>query len=127
MRRSLSIALILLFWLGPLVALLPVSEDARLPPCCRRHGAHRCALALRSAASLRESASGKPAFTAPATCPFFPGSAAVPTAPVQALTPPPVSLPVLLAQAHSPAGRATARLSRIRTRASRGPPASTLA
>jgi len=128
MRRVLSIFLILMFWLGPLAAILPASEDARLPPCCRRLGAHHCAMAMQMAARMAESASGKPAFTAPLTCPFFPGYTAVPTTPIEALTPPPGSLPILLAQANSSAtGRAAARLSQIRTRVSRGPPVPSLA
>ena len=46
MRRAISIFLILFFWLGPLETLLPGGEDARLPACCRRHGAHHCAMTL---------------------------------------------------------------------------------
>lgn len=61
--------------------------------------------------------------SAPSTCPVFPGLAAASTTPASALIAT-ASLPVLLAQPHSFAPtRATARLSQIRTRASRGPPA----
>ena len=128
MRRSLSIFLILFFWLGPLAAILPVSDESRLPPCCRRHGAHHCAMAMRMAALMAQSASGKPFFTAPVTCPLFPGYTAAPVSTIPALAASPVRLPVLLAQPHSPAaGRAAARLSQIRTRAGRGPPAATFA
>jgi len=117
--------LILLFWLGPLAAALPATEDARLPPCCRRHGAHHCAMAMQMAS---QAASGKPTVTSPATCPLFPSNSDVPNAPVEALTVDLVSLPVLLAQTYPPAaGRAAARLSQIRTCAGRGPPASALA
>lgn len=45
MRRSLGIVLIALFWLAPLATLLPGSDEAALPACCRRHGAHHCAMA----------------------------------------------------------------------------------
>ena len=85
MRRVLSIFLILFFWLGPLSALLPASEDARLPACCRRHGAHHCAMAMQTAAMLAEDASGKHIVTAPSTCPAYPGSTAATTTPPQAM------------------------------------------
>jgi hypothetical protein len=126
MRRCLSIFLILIFWLGPLAVALPGIDESRIPACCRRHGAHHCANSLGMSATLAESAPSQPVFTAPLTCPFFPGYSVARTSQAQALAPPPVSLPVLLAQAHSPvAGRAAARLSQVRTRAGRGPPAST--
>jgi len=125
MRRALSIFLILFFWLGPLAAMLPASEDdSRLPPCCRRHGTHHCAMSMRMAALMSQATTGgKPIFTAPLTCPYFPGTLASPTLTIVALATSPVTLPVLLARPHSPAaGRAAARLSQIRTRAGRGPP-----
>lgn len=125
MRRGLSIFLILLFGLAPLAAALPGSEDLRLPPCCRRHGAHHCAMYQRMAAMMAQSASGKHIFRAPLTCPLYPGYGSAFTAAVYALAVPPASLPTLLARVPSPAsGRATARLSRIRTHAGRAPPAS---
>jgi hypothetical protein len=129
MRRGISIFLILFFWLGPLAAMLPASEDdSRLPPCCRRHGAHHCAMSVRMAALMSQAtSSGKPIFTAPSTCHYFPGTLAGPTLNTLALAMSPVRLPVLQARPHSPAaGRADARLSQIRTRAGRGPPASKL-
>jgi|SRR5580658_7627566 hypothetical protein len=128
MRRALSISLILFFGLGPLAATLGASDDAGLPACCRRHGAHHCAMSMRMAAMMAETASGKPVFTAPLTCPYFPGYIAATTSVMQALTPAPVNLPDLLAQPHTPqAARAAARLSQTRTRAGRGPPAFTVA
>jgi hypothetical protein len=124
MRRGLAIFLILFYGLSPLAAALPASDESRLPPCCRRHGAHHCAMMMRMKAL---ETSGKPFFTAPSTCPLFPGYAAALTAAIDALAATPVSLPVLLAQPHSPAAsRAAARLSQIRTHAGRGPPANPL-
>lgn len=71
--------------------------------------------------------SGKPFFTAPSTCPLFPGNVAALTAAIDALAAASVSLPVLMAQPHSPAARRDAAcLSTIRTRAGRGPPANPL-
>ena len=127
MRRGLSIFLILFFGLAPLAATLGAGEESSLPPCCRRHGAHRCAMSMRIAAMRALAASGKPIFAAPSTCPFYPGSAAASATPIYGLAGVPVSLPALLAPAHSPAAsRAAARLSRIRTRSGRGPPATSL-
>jgi len=121
MRRGLSLLMILLFGLGPLAAALPGSDESRLPPCCRRHGAHHCAMKMRMAA---QAASGKPVFTAPITCPLFPGFAVLPTASMDALAAAPSSLPALLAQSHAlAANRTAARMSQVRTRTGRGPPA----
>jgi len=74
MRRSLSIALMLLFWLGPLAAALPGGGDSRLPACCRRHGQHHCGMLELESAQL--AASGRAAFAAPRHCPFFPRTVA---------------------------------------------------
>jgi hypothetical protein len=128
MRRGFSIFLILFFGLGPLAAALPGSEDARLPPCCRRHGAHHCAMAMRMAAIMAQAKSGKPFFTAPLTCPLYPQHATAFTTPAHALAVSLAGLPVLFAQPHVPAtARAAARLGQLRTRAGRGPPISPLA
>lgn len=124
MRRALSIFFVLLFGLGPLAVSLGAEEDSSLPACCRRNGSHHCAMSARAAAMIAEAASSKPIITAPATCPFFPGYIAATASAPQALAASPVSLPFLLAQPHSPAtGCAAARQNQIRTRASRGPPA----
>jgi len=111
-----------------MLSLLPAGAESRLPACCRRHGAHHCAMAAAMAAS-RFVPPGAPHQMAPhSQCPLFPGAAAASTAPVHALPALAAGLPVLLAQAHSPAaGRAAARLRQLRTRANRGPPESTLA
>ncbi len=125
MRRTLSIVMVLFFGLGPLAATLSASDESRLPACCRRHGTHHCAMSTRMAAVMAEAASDKRIFAAPLTCPYFPGYAVAPTTTIHALAASPASLPVPLAQAHSLAmGRAAARLSQIRTRAGRAPPAS---
>ena len=127
MRRALTIFLILNLWLGPLAAILPASDESRLPPCCRRHGAHHCAMAARMAALMDMATSGKPILTAPKTCPLFPGYTALLPSVIPALAASPVSLPVLLAHSHSPAaGRAAARVSQRLHRAGRGPPATIL-
>ncbi|MGB6742522.1 MAG: hypothetical protein WBE38_02610 [Terracidiphilus sp.] len=125
MRRILAILLVLFFGLGPLSATLEASDDANLPLCCRRHGAHHCAMAAMMAAKMaaaqRHSA---PAFSAPTTCPRYPGAAAMITSPVPALTAAASALPSLRTQAYKSAATRTAvPSSPSRTHAGRGPPA----
>jgi hypothetical protein len=70
MRRSLSILLAVIFGLGPLTFVLPQNDNASLPACCRRHGAHHCTMpAPSSSASEFERSS---VFTAPSHCPLYP-------------------------------------------------------
>jgi hypothetical protein len=128
MRRTLSILLVLFFGLGPLAATLGAEEDTSLPACCRRLGAHHCAMRIGDAATMADAASGKAGLRAPSTCPSFPDYAAATTSALHALPASSVTLPSLLAQPHSPAaGRAAARLSQIRTRSGRAPPVDSLA
>jgi len=125
MRRTLSILMILFFGLGPLAAAMSADKDSRLPACCRRHGAHHCTM---SSDMLSAAEPGTPNVKAPATCPYFPGYTVALNTTIVALPPAPVILPALLAQPHSAsAARAVSRLSQIRTRATRGPPAPSLA
>lgn len=128
MRRAFSIFLVLFFSLGPLTTTLEASDDARLPACCRRHGAHHCAMSMDAALRLAEAAFGKSFLAAPSTCPAFPVSAAATAPAPQALAAASASLPALLAHSHSPAAaRAAALLSQVRTRSGRAPPAFTQA
>ena len=127
MHRGISIFLVLFFSLGPLAALAPASEDAYLPACCRRGGAHHCAMYMQMIAARMIVPPGAPPIAkAPSHCPYYPQHPSVPRAITpHALIAAPVGLPDLLAQPHSPpAGRAAARLTQIRTRAGRGPPVS---
>jgi hypothetical protein len=126
MRRAASLILVLFFGFGPLTGLLQSSDDARLPACCRRHGAHHCAMAMQMAAMLAEQASGKtPILIAPATCPMFPGFLTGPSAPAHALAASAAALPGLHSQSHSQASASPSELpGLIRPRAARGPPAS---
>jgi len=128
MRRLLSFLLVLFFSLGPLAATLEASDDARLPACCRRHGAHHCAMTARTAAMMAQGASSETIVTAPATCPAFPGNTAARTTVPHALNAVAAHLPALIAETHSPASaRSAARISQVRTRSGRAPPASSLA
>ncbi len=93
MRRGFSIFLIVFFGLGPLSALLEASEDANLAPCCRRHGAHHCAMAMRMAAMMAKTESGStPVLTAPMSCPLYPGTTFSMLMPAHALTATPASV-----------------------------------
>jgi hypothetical protein len=124
MRRGLSLFLILFFGFGPLATALASSDESRLPPCCRRHGKHHCAMMMQMEA---QAASGKPGFTAPMHCPLFPGYGVPATASIDALAASPAKLPALLAKARSNVARCdTALISPVRTRAGRSPPAISL-
>jgi hypothetical protein len=77
---------------------------------------------------MTESALSETIVTAPSTCPAFPGCTDARTTAPHALTAAAVGLPALIAQTHAPAAaRAAARVSQIRTRSGRAPPASFLA
>ena len=124
MRRLVSIFLLAFFSLGPFAATLEASRDARLPACCRRHGAHHCAMNLQTASALADPASGSAILTAPSTCPAFPASTAATASGPRVLAAATATLPAPLSQLHSPtASGASARVSNLRTRCSRGPPA----
>lgn len=124
MRRGFSIFLIVLFGLGPLSALVDGSEDASLPPCCRRHGAHHCAMAMQMAATARI-IDPHPAFSAPLTCPYYPGPVLAILIPQNALA---VSVPAGRdedVQRFNAIDRLTAKNSMPgRSHAGRGPPQS---
>jgi len=132
MRRTLSIFLVLLFSLAPLAASLDTgsdaNEDASVPACCRRHGAHHCLMTMQTAAMLAALNAGKVIATGPSTCPSFPASLPATVSTPHALAGQAVSLPALLAQFHSPAtSSAATRISQFRTRSDRGPPQPVLA
>src|SRR3974377_722585 len=102
MRRPLAILLLPFFALRPLQGLLEAYGGARLPACCRRHGAHHCAMSEDTVAALARALSSRPVFTAPATCPSFPGFALGFSTPSHALAVSDVTLPALLERSHSP-------------------------
>jgi hypothetical protein len=125
MRRASSIFLILLFGLGSLSVLID-SEEANLPPCCRRHGAHHCAMAMQMAAMMRDAASGKATtIGAPVTCPLYPGLAAIFAAPAPAMTASAAGLQMAQKQSGIAAGdSSTPSSTPTRIHAGRGPPRS---
>jgi len=127
MRRALSIILGLIFGFGPLTPVFGASEDARLPACCRRHGAHHCAMAEAMVKSQRENVSRTPVFAAPLHCRNYPDSSARATSPGYALAPTPHRAYACTGVDDVPASPQTAvRVAQASTHAVRGPPADTL-
>lgn len=126
MRRIFSISLIVLLWLGPLAAVLPGVNEARLPFCCRRHGAHHCAMDGDAQAARSDGAGTT--FSAPSRCPQFPALPAATTARVFVAATGTAMGQELTADAYAPGAiRAAARAALLRTRADRGPPAVNMA
>jgi hypothetical protein len=116
--------MILFMGLGPLTELLPASDDLSLPPCCRRHGSHHCAMAAMMAHMPPDP---RPAFDVPLTCPSYPCPTAALTPPGPAMAPAAISLPAFRACVHTPpTARAAALYSPILPHSGRGPPASNL-
>jgi len=128
MRRGFSIFLILFFGLGPLSALADSSDDASLPPCCRRHGAHHCALAAQMAARMARMQTGAaPALSAPLTCPSYPGALAAIFTPPPALTVAAIAIAVPRSRTRVMcAAHATPHSLPATTHAGRGPPVQNL-
>ena len=126
MRRGFSIFLILFFGLGPLSALVDGSEDAGLPACCRRHGAHHCAMyaeimAMRAGRGIDPT----PSFSAPLTCPLYHGPTFSMLMPAHALTAAAASIRAELTRTPAPAfERMAAFFQPSRAHAGRGPPTS---
>jgi hypothetical protein len=74
MRRLLAITLLIAFgspMAAPLFAAI-ADPEASLPPCCRSHGQHHCAMM-----HMMLAASTGPMFAAP-PCPMYPAAATVP-------------------------------------------------
>ena len=125
MRRGFSIFLILFFGLGPLSAFVDGSEDAGLPPCCRRHGKHHCAMyaaimAMRAGRGIDPT----PGYSAPLTCPLYHGPTFSMLMPAHALAAAPASFHPAFTRTLAPAFERMAAFSRpSRAYAGRGPPA----
>ena len=125
MRRSFSIFLVLLFGLSPLASAFDAGQEASLPACCRRHGAHHCAMAMEAARRAEQGqGTSFPAFTSPLTCSHYPSPATLMTGPVPALASLPGRWPALAARAFAHPATLAAAFSRpATTHAGRGPPA----
>ncbi len=128
MRRVLSIILVVFFGIGPLPASLGAGDDARLPACCRRHGAHHCAMSERTAEQMVRSDSGStPFLSSPSQCPWYPDSSAANTSPVHALASHFANLIASVIQRHALAALEAVRCNGlICTHPGRGPPSPSL-
>ena len=126
MRRTFSISLIVLLWLGPLAAVLPGLNESRLPFCCRRHGVHHCA--MDGDAQAAQSGEAGAAFSAPSRCPQFPALPAATTGRAFLATASATIDQGLTVDVYAPGAiRAAARAGLLRTRSDRGPPAMSMA
>jgi hypothetical protein len=122
MRRLLAILLIAAFGFPAVAPLFAQGQDleSHLPACCRRNGAHHCAMGDTSNSN---------APTVSERCPSFPQPGAVAShLRIAALTTtqPLIKLP-LATQSATARAETQRRLSRERTRQKRGPPAALLA
>jgi len=127
MRRWLSLIFVVFFGLGPLTAALPASEDARLPACCRKNGAHHCAMSEAMIAYMVRIYGSKPIVTTPSRCPLYPRGSGHSMVPVHALKASAVDLPAILEQPMAAVSReAAAHSGQLRTPAGRGPPDASL-
>ena len=123
MRRGISILLVVFFVLGPLSALLQADTEARLPPCCRRHGAHHCAMSMAIQTRMTTGFPAKPDVSAPATCRNFPQGSFATLSPDHALAQSNAIVSAVPLHNDSPVEIAIApRMNRLRIRADRGPP-----
>lgn len=119
MRRILSISLILFLWLPAFAAVLPEMSESRLPFCCRRNGAHHCAMGTDAALGQTNG----PVLGAPSRCAQFPASLAATTGPQFVGAAGAAGGPALTVSLFVPgASRDAARAGQIRTQADRGPP-----
>jgi hypothetical protein len=128
-RRGFSIFLVLFFGLGPLTTLSPASDDAALPACCRRNGAHHCAMYMHMALATMVVPPGAPPIAkTPSHCPYYPLHATVRTAPVHMLAAAvPDAAGLLLQVLAVPAAGRAPLLNPFGPTAVRGPPAFPLA
>jgi hypothetical protein len=85
MRRILAITLLIAFGFPLLAPAFAATADpeASLPPCCRSHGTHHCAMMHRMLV-----ASNGPSFTPP-PCPFYPTPSTSPRTVAASLAAPP--------------------------------------
>jgi len=122
MRRGFSIVLMLVFGLMPLSPLIDGSEDVNLPACCRRHGAHHCAMNMAAMRAMMAT-DRTPGFAAPLTCPYYPSAANAMSTPPPALTVSTASVAVLAAQPYGASAAPAAPASTPgRSHSGRGPP-----
>lgn len=91
MRRILSICLMLVLGLGPVMAAVPAEAltfawaadgaESVLPACCRRHGAHHCAMGLQESNTSSRFAT----LSSKSCCPCWPHALASSATPLATL------------------------------------------
>lgn len=124
MRRVFCLVLVLIFTSGPLVAGLQ-ADDYRLPPCCRRNGAHHCSMSDAMILRMIALFHGKPFLNKPAHCPFYPHNAVNTFGPAFRLALPAAPPAYLRAQVHEPIPyRAITLAARLRSHSGLSPPIS---
>lgn len=132
LRRLVSIlmaAVLGLTFVAPLLAAYGGGADGLLPACCRRLGAHHCAMNMDMAKKLTAAAGDSPAWTTTSKCcPCYPAAATpghyhetLASAPTQALYADIASYGLRPVQTE-----ARRRISHDRSRQKRGPPAELL-
>jgi hypothetical protein len=126
MRRTLSILMVVVFWMPSLAPLFGAtgSDEASVPACCRRHGQHHCTMSEAERATLQAIGAAAPEFRAPAQkCPYQRQSVRDVQHGRSAVT---VRQVVYAALVSHPTGLAQTqskwRVSRERARQKRGPP-----
>jgi hypothetical protein len=130
---TLCVGLCLGLGLGPVAQALsadaPISgwtgkvRESHLPACCRRHGAHHCAMGLSSAATP---ADAETSVSSTGCCPAFPRSIATAVPPFDSLPETHRPMP-LIAEFHSPQqATVAAGISARRSWPKRGPPTSSV-
>jgi hypothetical protein len=136
-RRLLTILLLALCALpafAPLLALTtPQLRESDLPACCRRNGAHHCAMSMAAMSTLaRDQYRARPRSFAPPVepCPFR--TTALAPAPPNSGTPGLAAASTLFASLYAhPSGllqtQCRRRIAQARSRYKRGPPAPSLA
>ena len=128
MRRILSICLLLVLGLGPAMAAVPVDtltlawaahgDESVLPACCRRNGAHHCAMGLHESGATN----GVATISATGCCPCWPHALASSTTPFATLASETHSFPVAVEHQSPHQARIAAGISERRSWPKRGPP-----
>jgi hypothetical protein len=117
MRRTIALALTLLFGLTLIAPIFATNADSNLPPCCRRNGRHHC--------RMSELAASRRGFTSVSErCPCCPSSDCVVQIPTcEPASAEPVHAGIAFRPALAPRAMAGSRRSFHRSHLKRGPPA----
>lgn len=127
LRRLLSMLLLAVFGLAFVAPLMATAQTANgaLPACCRRNGAHHCAMSMAERSQMVEDEGTRLRWKAPLErCPYCPASTVEPHAKQTLIVPVPTSM--LTAMLCYSAGvvqtESKRRISLDRSRQKRGPP-----